>query len=217
MPESKPEQLALYPGIPVEPSKMARAGIFSGERLKAKSPETYSAAMAMLGQGAPIRTIANELKISVNTVLAIKSSEANFIETEKKELAAKMMALASVGVDRLIDKVEDLPIGQLPLLTAIMIDKAVLLNGDATHVIEHREAPKGAAIVDLIKSLPSSDVLDAEVKILEPNGFGNGAGAEQKGSGEDPGVSGEQNFKDESSDPNGCSDGGTDEKTQDKC
>lgn len=114
-----------------------RAGKFTGE-LIARNRVRYAAIVRCLAEGIGIRATSRAFGVSTNTVSAIREREAGAIETEKKELSTLMGRFVRMSVERLIEEVDAIPIGQLSVSAGIISDKKALLDGDPTIRIEER-------------------------------------------------------------------------------
>lgn len=92
------------------------------------------------GQGA--KSVAEATGVSKPVVLAIKkdAEDRNGFElgTWKKHTASILSQIATKGSQRLLEEIENIPAGQLPLAIAIMTDKVLSLQDAPTIVVEHR-------------------------------------------------------------------------------
>jgi hypothetical protein len=114
-----------------------RRGRFTGERI-AKNRQLYQAIVKCLAEGIGIRHTARAFRVSPNTLMAIRQREGIAIETEKKELSAKMGLFVKMSVERLIEEIDCIPIGQLSVSAGIIADKKALIDGDPTVRIEEK-------------------------------------------------------------------------------
>ncbi|MDD2766005.1 MAG: hypothetical protein PHE83_18740 [Opitutaceae bacterium] len=114
-----------------------RAGRSTGERL-ARNRERYMAIVRCLAEGIGIRATARAFKVSPHTIFAIRDREAAAIATEKQELSRLMGRFVRMGVERLNEELDDIPIGQLSVSLGIVSDKKALLDGDPTVRVEER-------------------------------------------------------------------------------
>jgi hypothetical protein len=72
------------------------------------------------------------------TIQAIRDREGLAIGTEKKELSTKLGHFARMAGERLIEELDNIPIGQLPVAMGIALDKKAQLDGEASAIVEHR-------------------------------------------------------------------------------
>lgn len=115
-------------------------------------------------QGISNRRITEQTGISCHTVRAIKKDmddKGMFPHgTWRRNEAKKLSEIVSMGTSRLLDEIDDVPVGQLPLLVAIMTDKALLLQGEATVVTEHKVTVTHKDLNDML--LGQKDVVDLD-------------------------------------------------------
>lgn len=112
-------------------------GEFTGERLFLRHPSKYRAIVNAYAQGMGKLQIARAFQVSHNTVSAVIEREGLPIDTEKRKVAGKMMNVARLGVERLEEEIERMPLQNLPIAVGIMVDKMQLLHGEATQRVEH--------------------------------------------------------------------------------
>ncbi len=152
-------------------------GEFTGERLFTQRPEVYRAIVTCLAEGMGVRATARALKVSTNTVAAVREREGSSVETQKKETVSKLRQFARLGAERLLDEVDKIPLQSLPIAIGIAVEKAELLDGGATARVEHVKAPGEKAFKELLEMLP-----EAEATVVPDTGF-SGEGGGQKGAG----------------------------------
>lgn len=139
MKEDKQLDLALPTKYLAEAEKR---GEFTGERLIERKPEIYRACASLLAQGASYLSIAKLLKVSVNTVAAVKDRERISIESEKRTLAGSFRLASGLAAERAIEMLADedrsktIPLNQLAIATGIFTEKAELLSGGATSRVD---------------------------------------------------------------------------------
>jgi len=166
----------------------ARAGEFTGELLFSRDPQKYHEIIAMTAEGMGVHRIARVLKVSGNTVRAVRAREGLAIATGKREMAQRCREVARMGVDRIHEEIDDMDIDKLPVAIGILIDKSLVLDGEPSLIVEHREV---ATLEDFERALSTLPCVDAEV--IEDDGApgmgieggecGNGAPAVPAGAG----------------------------------
>jgi hypothetical protein len=85
--------------------------------------------------------VAEESGISKPTAIAIKKDAIanNFsIGDWKRQTSTLMAQIVSKGSNRLLEEIENIPAGQLPVALAILVDKVLVLQDAPTTVVEHR-------------------------------------------------------------------------------
>lgn len=132
-------------------------GEFTGERLFRQRPEVYRAIVTCLAEGIGVRATARALKVSTNTVAAVRAREGATVETQKKETVSQLRQFARLGAERLLDEVDKIPLQSLPIAIGIAVEKAELLDGGATARVEHVQAPGEKEFKQLLDMLPEAD------------------------------------------------------------
>lgn len=104
--------------------------------------EKRDKAVELLKDGVGAGAVAEQTGLSKSTVLAVrKDVEDNKgfdLGTWKKNTSALLSQIVSKGSNRLLEEIENIPAGQLPLAIAIMTDKVMALQDAPTVVVEHR-------------------------------------------------------------------------------
>jgi hypothetical protein len=101
--QAEESQLQLFTSAQMDPALFAaeESGenpVFTGARLFATKPILYRAIVSLTAEGLGVRRIGSILHVSPNTVLAVRASEPELVDTEKRRLAgmaregAKMIA-----------------------------------------------------------------------------------------------------------------------------
>ena len=126
--ESSPERLSTNPFSRVTGKKVAK--------------DKREKAVELLKDGVGTNAISLETGLTKNTVIAIKKdTEDNKgfdLGTWKKNTSSLLSQIVSKGSHRLLEEIENIPAGQLPLAIAIMTDKVMALQDAPTVVVEHR-------------------------------------------------------------------------------
>ena len=111
----------------------------SGKKIDKKK---HKEVVDLLSDGAGTNAVVATTGISKPTVLAIKKDceDNNGFElgTWKKNTARLLSQIVTQGSTRLLDEIENIPAGQLPLAIAIMTDKVMALQDAPTVIVEHR-------------------------------------------------------------------------------
>jgi hypothetical protein len=140
-------------------------GCCSGVILEKRTALIQSVVQA-LADGFGVQRIAAAYDISVYSVLGIRDRHPDLIAIEKKQLSNRLGRIVRLATERLEEaliKGEITP-GQLPVLGAIMIDKKLLIDGEATSRIEHssrREVTK-EDVDRALQQLRQADVVEVE-------------------------------------------------------
>lgn len=149
--ESSKERLSTNPSIQVTGKKIAK--------------EKRDKVIAALSDGQGTSAVAESTGVSKASVIAIrKDTEDNKgfeLGTWKKQTANLLSQIVTRGSTRLLDEIENIPAGQLPLAIAIMVDKVAALQDAPTVIVEHRLRVSHEDINSMLKG----DIID--IKPLE--------------------------------------------------
>jgi hypothetical protein len=126
--ESSPERLSTNPSSRVTGKKVAK--------------EKRDLTVELLKDGVGTNAVVAQTGLTKQTVIAIKKdTEDNKgfdLGSWKKNTSALLSQIVTKGSVRLLDAIEDIPAGQLPLAIAILVDKVAVLQDAPTVVVEHR-------------------------------------------------------------------------------
>ena len=138
-------------------------GASTGERLLNQRPDVYRITVQLLGQGTGIREIKRLTGLHHRTIEAVMIREGSTIDTHRKELGARALKVAAMGVERLEEIIADGAIkpGELSMAVGILIDKGQVLTGGVTARVEKVEQSQVAA--GLERMLDDLPVIDAEL------------------------------------------------------
>jgi hypothetical protein len=141
----------------------AFTGASTGERLMSQRPDLYRITVQLLGQGTGIREIKRLTGLHHRTIEAVMIREGSTIDTHRKELGARALKVAALGVERLEEIIADGSIkpGELSMAVGILIDKGQVLTGGVTARVEKVEQSQVAA--GLERMLDDLPVIDAEL------------------------------------------------------
>ena len=144
--ESSKERLSTNPSINVTGKKIAK--------------EKREKVIAALKDGQGTNAVAEATGVSKSSVIAIrKDVEDNKgfeLGTWKKQTATLLSQIVTRGSTRLLDEIENIPAGQLPLAIAIMVDKVQALQDAPTVIVEHRLRVSHEDINSMLKG----DIID---------------------------------------------------------
>lgn len=137
-------------------------GASTGDRLISQRPDLYRITVQLLGQGTGIREIKRLTGLHHRTIEAVMIREGTTIDTHRKELGARALKVAAMGVERLEEIIADGAIkpGELSMAVGILIDKGQVLTGGVTARVEKIEQSQVAA--GLERMLDDLPVIDAE-------------------------------------------------------
>jgi len=151
----------------------AFTGASTGDRLLSHRPDLYRITVQLLGQGTGIREIKRLTGLHHRTIEAVMNREGSTIDTHRKELGARALKVAAMGVERLEEIIADGAIkpGELSMAVGILIDKGQVLTGGVTARVEKVEIAQVAAGLErMLDDLPVIDAEYEEVSGTNPGG-----------------------------------------------
>lgn len=110
---------------------------YTAERFFSKRPDDYRLCVTFLAAGLGRLQIARLLKVHHMTVAAVAEREGTQIDIEKERIRKNIRLAVGIAAERLPEIMATLPANQVPLSTAILIDKLANLDGEPTQRVEH--------------------------------------------------------------------------------
>lgn len=133
-------------------------------------PDRKQIVVGLLQAGLPIEKIAKALKMSNSTVIALKNKKDEIVAPDtlvsiKKGLAAKFWQKADNSLNNITDdKLATLKADRLAVTAAILTEKALLMEGKATNIVDYR-----ALSDDIIDVDAQIVALEAKVAAVQPS------------------------------------------------
>jgi len=127
--------------------------------LEKLDPEKKKQIVWMTEQGHTQKDIETEVQVSSHTVVAVRNDMGDKdidLGTYKRKTSELFKSIILKGAHRLDAEIEKLPITQMPLALAILIDKVQTLNDQPVVVTEHRLRVRHEDINKLI----SGEIID---------------------------------------------------------
>jgi len=151
-------------------------GRYTAQRFFLKRPEDYKLCVTFIAAGLGRLHIARLLKVHHMTVAAVGDREGVAVDIEKERIRKNIRLAVGNASERLPDIMASLPAGQVPIATAILLDKLAQMDGEPTQRVE--VTVKGhlthAALVAQLTAFPED--------VIEVGTTGSPAGADpQKG------------------------------------
>jgi hypothetical protein len=111
------------------------AGVSNGNGIK---EPRRTQAVELIARGCSLSQIEAQLGLSPGTVIALKSAEFDRIEARKSILCAQAAQIATAAADQLQDALHKrkVPVGSLPTVFGIAVDKVNVLSADPTANIQ---------------------------------------------------------------------------------
>ena len=149
-------------------------GEYTGERLFSQRPDIYRATVELLGQGVGVRQIARTLRVSHNTIAAVRRREGDTVDTLKEATVQALARFVGAASERLLEEVHSIKLEALPVALGIATEKLLLLTGQATQRVAHvDEAPQVPAFADWLTERRADAIeIPAEVSSKEGAAMG---------------------------------------------
>ena len=105
---------------------------YTGELLLRTRPKTYRAIVRELAEpNASVNGISRRYRVSNHTVMGIREREAESITERKKHLVSLLADVATVGAERMSEKISKASLRDAAIGTGIAVDKMLALTGQA--------------------------------------------------------------------------------------
>jgi hypothetical protein len=105
---------------------------YTGEVLLRTRPKTYRAIARELAEpNASVNGIARRYRVSNHTVMGIREREAQAIAERKKHLVSMLADVATVGAERMSEKIGKASFRDTTIGTGVAVDKMLLLLGQS--------------------------------------------------------------------------------------
>ena len=145
-------------------------GEYTGERLFTQRPDIYRATVELLGQGVGVRQIARTLRVSHNTIAAVRHREGATVDTLKEQTVQALARFVGAASERLLEEVHTIKLEALPVALGIATEKLLLLTGQATQRVAHvDEAPQVPAFADWLTER-RADALEIPAEVAPKEG-----------------------------------------------
>ena len=156
-------------------------GEYTGERLFSQRPDIYRATVELLGQGVGVRQIARTLRVSHNTIAAVRRREGDTVDTLKEQTVQALARFVGAASERLLEEVHTIKLEALPVALGIATEKLLLLTGQATQRVAHvDEAPQVPAFADWLTER-RADAIEIAAEVAPKEGPTMGCLGEVRG------------------------------------
>ena len=163
-PEQAPALFDLEDYIEQLPEPDPRNPTFTGARFFEKRPEVIPAIVQLNAAGWGVNRICELLKVSGHTVLLVLQLKQDDVATEKGRLAARAKICATLAMEeierRLLDPIarKAMQLSTLPYIADKLLDKWLLLSGEATSRVEHTTESDPGAFERWLNATPTAEV-----------------------------------------------------------
>lgn len=127
---------------------------YTGAELFLRDPEKFRRVVEYLASGRGLLWIADRLECSHHTVSAVRTHFPKAVAIEKQRLADLCEEAGRLMVEKIIENPDKVPAQAWAITAGTMIDKASLLRGGPTVLVEHRHLHAHADFNDLVDALP---------------------------------------------------------------
>jgi hypothetical protein len=132
---SEPNGHVLSPKDNRLPAPKGSQARYTGELLLRTRPKTYRAIVGELAEpNASVNGIARGYRVSNHTVMGIREREAKSIAERKKHLVSILADVATVGAERMLEKIGKASLRDAAIGTGIALDKMLALTGQTPSV-----------------------------------------------------------------------------------
>jgi len=130
--------------------------LYTAERFHKARPEDYARCVELLAGGMGLLRIARLLRVHHRTVAAVRDREPGALDIAKQSLRAHLRTAIALGAERLADEMGELATAQLPVATAILVDKLAALDGEPTQRVQvtHRVEVTHDALARELEAFP---------------------------------------------------------------
>jgi len=135
-------------------AQLEARGVYDASRLRARKPELFQVIARLLASGVCGKDeIARLCGVAWETVAAVEAAAASDIRDFKRVLSGRLRLAISAAADKLIDQARA---GDLDAIAfGILVDKLLLIEGEATARVELVEDPATAAFRAAMAALAS--------------------------------------------------------------
>lgn len=126
-----------------------RHGKYTGEQLEARVA-VRDMVVKLLAEGVGIRRIAALMRkqgvaIGEHSIMALRDRRADLVATEKKQLSQQLGRISKLMADSIEERLVDGKMKPSSVDLAVMIDKKMAVDGEASLVIEHKHTIEASA------------------------------------------------------------------------
>jgi hypothetical protein len=102
---------------------------YTGEILLRTRPKTYQRVVQLLSENTPVIQIMRLCRVAQDTVIAVRNREAQEISERKNKLATMLCDVATLGTERMMEKIPKAGLRDAAITTGIATDKMLALTG----------------------------------------------------------------------------------------
>lgn len=145
-----------------EEQSPARAGRFTAEQIRARTPDRYALAVELLAAGHGVIHVARLLQMSAHSVRAIREAEPEPIAQQREKLIRRLGVAGGLALESILEDLED-PIRRAKIASA---QKAVIFGILNDHALKMTGQP--TSITATLESQPGHDEAAAYLARMKP-------------------------------------------------
>ena len=107
---------------------------YTGEILLRTRPKTYQRVVQLLSENTPVIQIMRLCRVAQDTVIAVRNREAQTISERKNKLVTMLCDVATLGTERMTEKIPKAGLRDAAIVTGIATDKMLALSGQVPSV-----------------------------------------------------------------------------------
>lgn len=134
---------------------MMKNGKFTGDEYFREKPAEYAECVRLLAGKNSVKSIAERLGCSVNTVRAVRRREGATIDQFRAKTVDALAEFVGDAAERFRDESDKMPLDKLAVPLGIAVEKLELLRGNATSRVELVAVPPADAFARYIENLPA--------------------------------------------------------------
>ena len=109
---------------------------YTGEILLRTRPKTYQRVVQLLSENTPVIQIMRLCRVAQDTVIAVRNREAQTISERKNKLATMLCDVATLGTERVMEKIPRAGLRDAAIATGIATDKMLALQGQSPVAVQ---------------------------------------------------------------------------------
>ena len=142
---------------------------YTGELLLRTLPKTYRAIARELAEpNASVNGISRRYRVSNHTVMGIREREAKSIAERKKHLVSILADVATVGAERMSEKIGKASLRDAAIGTGIAVDKMLALTGQTPAVQVAVVLPTAEERAERRRAHAALDEIARKLRLREP-------------------------------------------------
>jgi hypothetical protein len=146
----------LRPNLPVTIPANA-TWTLQAKNLMDQSPEVYAGIVARMADGDSNNTIHKLTRLPKELIRKIRDLHPAAIEAGRKAHLARLEEALHATGERILENVDKVSVGQLPILFGVLFDKNQIASGGATTRVEHIKAPTKEDLDAMFDALPQAN------------------------------------------------------------